>query len=158
MNELREWQKHIFGAAKSAGITDSGDLHELVYNVCGKESLKEITKHDYLIVIKELEMRSSGRQKSRKTSSPAKTRAVGGMSQGQIALVWRLMYELRNYDREPSTVSLGERLCGIIKRELKIDAQPKEPFVWLSYKDGSVLIERIKNYVYSAAKRHLRGD
>ena len=158
MEERREWQKHIFGAAKSAGITDSEDLHALVSYACGKTSLKEITKHDYILIIRELEARSSGQGTAKKKTAPAVTRPVEGMSEGQINKVWRLMYELKSFDREPNTSSLGERLCGIIKRELKVDAAPKEPFAWLTYKNGSTLIERLKKYVENAEKRCLRSD
>lgn len=157
MEERREWQKHIFGAAKSAGIFDSDDLHALVSAVCGKDSLKDISKQDYNLIIKEIAKRSSGISKKKKSGSMAKTRAVSGMSQGQISKVWQLMYELKKFDRKDSGAALGERLCSIIKRELKIDAQPKEPFVWLSSQNGSILIERLKNYVYNAEKRYLRG-
>ena len=83
--------------------------------------------------------------------------SVGGMSEGQIRKVWRLMYDLKGFDKEENTASVGERLCGIIKRELKIDAQSKEPFVWLTYQNGSTLIERLKKYVENAEKRSLRG-
>ncbi len=37
------------------------------------------------------------------------------------------MYELEKYDDQPSSASLGERLAGIIKRELHIDASAKDP-------------------------------
>ena len=153
MEERRVWQKHIFGAARSAGITDREDLHALVSAACGKESLKEITKQDYLLIIKEITRRFSGHNKPRIPQTLPKTKAVSGMSQGQIKKVWQLMYELRKFDRVPSQSTLG----GIIKREIKIDASAKEPFAWLSYKDGSVLIERLKKYVYNAEKRYLRG-
>ena len=158
MEERREWQRHIFGKAKEIGITDNEDLHALVSYACGKESLKEITKQDYLLIIKELEKRFSESYKRKKSSSTPQTRAVSGMSEGQIKMVWHLMYELKNFDTKPVTATLGERLCGIIKRELKTDAQPKKPFVWLTYKNGSTLIERLKKYVYNAEKRYLRGD
>lgn len=156
MEERIRRQRHIFGAAKSAGITDSDVLHELISDICGKTSLRDITHDDYLLIIKELEKRSS-QTVPRKQKSTPKTRQSQGMTQGQIAKVWQLMYELRKFDLQPSKATLGERLCGIIKRELKMDAQSKEPFVWLTYKDGSTLIERLKKYVYNAEKRYLRG-
>ncbi len=155
MEERREWQKHIFGKAKTAGITNNADLHALVSAACGKDSLKEITKNDYFLIIKELDKRSSELYKPSK--SKPQTKSVEGMSDGQCRMVWHLMYELRKFDREPAVATIGERLCGIIKRELKVDASPKKPFVWLTYKDGSTLIERLKKYIYNAEKRYLRG-
>lgn len=155
MDDLREWQRKIYGTAKAAGITDDEDLHALVSYACGKKSLKEITKQDYLLIIKEIKKRFPGEFKLRK---PSQVRTVGGMSEGQIRKVWRLMYQLRGFDKQENTAPIGERLCGIIKRELKIDAQSKEPFVWLTYQNGGTLIERLKKYVENAEKRNLRGD
>ena len=152
------WQKHIFALAKEAGISDTKMLHELVGDICGKNSLKDITRQDYRQIIRELQKRSSGQSAGRKPKpKPSQVRTVGGMSEGQIRKVWRLMYQLRGFDKQENTAPIGERLCGIIKRELKIDAQSKEPFVWLTYQNGSTLIERLKKYVENAEKRSLRG-
>lgn len=153
------WQKHIFALAKEAGISDTKMLHELVGDICGKNSLKDITRQDYRQIIRELQKRSSGQSAGRKPKpKPPQVRAVGGMSEGQIRKVWRLMYQLKGFDKQENTAPIGERLCGIIKRELKIDARSKEPFVWLTYQNGSTLIERLKKYVENAEKRNLRGD
>lgn len=161
MEERRVWQKHIFVSARKAGITDSGILHELVSGICGKNSLKDITWQDYRQIIRELQKRSSGYsadKKPKQKPKPPQVRTVGGMSEGQIRKVWRLMYQLRGFDKQENTAPIGERLCGIIKRELKIDARSKEPFVWLTYQNGGTLIERLKKYVENAEKRNLRGD
>ena len=156
MDDLRAWQKKIYGTAKAVGIADDEDLHALVSYACGKASLKEITKQDYILIMKEIRSRFPA-ELVPKPDVKSRTRAVSGMTEGQIRKVYQLMHELVKYDSVPSTATLRERLCGIIKRELKIDAQPKEPFVWLTYKNGSTLIERIKKYVENAEKRQLRG-
>lgn len=158
MEERRKWQKRIFAQAKAAGITDRDDLHALVSSVCGRNSLKEITRQDYLLIIREIEKRSPCQNSQKKSGTSAKTRSQSGMSEGQIRLVWHLMYELKKFDRKASKATIGERLCGIIKREIKIDSQPGKPFLWLTYQDGITLIERLKKYVYNAEKRYLRGD
>lgn len=49
------------------------------------------------------------------------------------------MYRLQ--DASPSKAPLGDRLCAIIKKELGMDAFPKDPFAWISYKDGNKLVE-----------------
>lgn len=155
MEERREWQKHIFGMAKSAGITDNEDLHALVSCACGKTSLKEITRQDYILIIAEIKSRFPMKRMPQKTQP--KTRSTSGMTDGQIRKVWRLMYELKSFDKEANDSTLGKRLCGIIKRELKVDAEVNEPFAWLTYQNGSALIERLKKYVENAEKRCLRG-
>ena len=157
MEERREWQKKIFGMARSVGITDNDDLHALISCACGKSSLKEIDKQDYTLIIRELKKRSSASYKPKKSKALSKTRAVSGMSEGQTKKVWQLMYGLKKYDHQESESTLGKRLCGIIKRELQTDALPEEPFVWLTYKNGITLIERLKRYVENAEKRYLRG-
>lgn len=55
------------------------------------------------------------------------------------------MYSLEKLDKKPSSAKLGDRLCGIIKKELHIDALPKYPFAWLTYQQGVKLIEILKN-------------
>ena len=64
------------------------------------------------------------------------------------------MYELE--ELSPSSAALGDRLCGIIKKEFKIDATSEKPLVWLSYSDASKMIEVLKRYV-SSAERKARG-
>ena len=48
------------------------------------------------------------------------------MSEGQQRKVWQLMYQLKSCDIKPCEHSLGERLCGIIKKELKIETDLQE--------------------------------
>ena len=122
----------IFALAKKAGMLGkqgNEDLHALINSVCGKDSLKELTNSDYAAVIKELQSRAG-------TSNT-------------------YMYELE--ELSPSSAALGERLCGIIKKEFKIDATSKNPLVWFSYSDASKMIEALKRYVSSAEKKARGG-
>ena len=134
-----------------SGKQGNEDLHALVNSVCGKDSLKELTNSDYAAVVKELQSRAG-------TSSTYKTKSKGnskGMTEGQERKIWRLMYELQ--ELSPSSAALGERLCGIIKKEFKIDATSKNPLVWFSYSDASKMIEILKRYVSSAEKKIAKG-
>lgn len=137
--------KMVYGLAKKAGMTGrqgNEDLHALATSLCGKESLKELTEKEYAALLQELRKRAGTTVKASK-----------GITKRQINKVWQLMYELKKYDQKPSETALGDRLCGIIKKELGIDALKKEPFIWLTYSDGSKLIEKIKKYIDSAKKR-----
>ena len=78
-----------------------------------------------------------------------------GMTEGQERKIWRLMYELQ--ELSPSSAALGERLCGIIKKEFKIDATSKSPLAWFSFNDASKMIEILKRYVSSAEKKAKGG-
>ena len=144
----------IFALAKKAGMSGkqgNEDLHALVNSVCGKDSLKELTDNDYAAVIKELQIRAG-------TSGDYQKKSKGnakGMTEGQERKIWRLMYELE--ELSPSSAALGERLCGIIKKEFKVDATSKNPLAWFSYNDASKMIEILKRYVSSAERKVMRG-
>ena len=90
----------------------------------------------------------------RKSGKPLRKTAPGHTSEGQRRKVWALMYRLQ--DASPSKAPLGDRLCAIIKKELGMDAFPKDPFAWIGYKDGNKLVEVLKGYVKTAQKS--RGD
>lgn len=142
-----------------AGNNRNDNLHALIESLTGKDSVKALNNEEYEIVVKELVKRAgiadNTQGKSRKSRQ---IQASGGITVGQQKKVWYLMYQLVGCDKQPSAVSIGERLCGIIKRELNIDALPKNPFIWVDYQDGSVLIERLKKYVSSAELKAMRGD
>jgi hypothetical protein len=80
------------------------------------------------------------------------------MTEGQQRKVWSLMYELKRFDTQPSVATLGERLCGIIKRQFNIDAMAQKPFQFLRREDGNKLIEILKSYCGNAETRHIRGE
>ena len=67
------------------------------------------------------------------------------------------MYQLAKKDKEPSAASLGERLCGIIRKELKVDSTPQQPFIWLDFRACNKLIEVLKGYVNNAKRGGGRG-
>lgn len=128
-------------------------LHELVEGMTGKKSIKALTYGEACKVIGELEGRQ-GTPSPRKSGKPLRKTAPGHTSEGQRRKVWALMYRLQ--DASPSKAPLGDRLCAIIKKELGMDAFPKDPFAWISYKDGNKLVEVLKGYVKTAQKS--RGD
>ena len=149
---------HIAGAIGGAlGMVKRNEeddlLHELVEGMTGKKSIKALTYGEACKVIGELEGRQ-GTPPPRKSGKPLRKTAPGHTSEGQRRKVWALMYRLQ--DASPSKAPLGDRLCAIIKKELGMDAFPKDPFAWISYKDGNKLVEVLKGYVKTAQKS--RGD
>ena len=76
----------------------------------------------------------------------------GGVTAEQQRKIWRLMYQLRDLDHTPSRATLGERLCGIIRKQLHRDCTPEQPFRFLSLADGWRLIEILKGIVGTAGK------
>ena len=119
----------------------------------GVKCIKALTYSEACKVIGELEGRQ-GTPPPRKSGKPLRKTAPGHTSEGQRRKVWALMYRLQ--DASPSKAPLGDRLCAIIKKELGMDAFPKDPFAWIGYKDGNKLVEVLKGYVKTAQKS--RGD
>lgn len=158
MKKIETFQiKKIYSIGHTLGIVESGsredDLHALVCGTTGKESVKELSYEEANAVISKLEQRrGSNPPPGRKTAKKHPT-VPGGITEGQQKKVWALMYELKKYDEEPSTAPIGDRLCGIIKKELKVECLARSPFAWLDFSTGNKLIEVLKKYVSSAKKQ-----
>lgn len=140
------------------GDDGNDELHMLVYNLTGCTHVSEMDIGQYNKVMADLSTKSRllppGKSKKKNTRHK---KSPKGMSEGQQRKVWQLMYQLQGCDTEPNKSTLGERLCGIIKKELKVDATPKKPFEWVSYDDGMKLIETIKRYCRSAERKRMRS-
>ncbi len=160
MARIEQWQiKSIYAMGGSLGLVDRGreddNLHLLVAASTGKAHISDLSRSEASDIIGVLKERMRGAYKA---ASPAKKAPPAGCTAGQKNKVWYLMYELEKYDDQPSSASLGERLAGIIKRELHIDASAKDPLRWLSYPQASKLIESIKRYIATAESRRRRAD
>ena len=148
--------RKIYAIGNALGIVERGNaedsLHDLVSSITGKDSLKALTYAEAQAVIRDLEKRQGDAPHPRRRPK-AHTERPGGATEGQQRKVWALMYELQRRDTAPSTALLEERLCGIIRKELKIDAVPDQPFAWLEFQTCSKLIEVLKKYVANAKKK-----
>ena len=147
--------RKIYAIGNALGIVERGNaedsLHDLVSSITGKDSLKALTYAEAQAVIRDLEKRQGDAPPPRRRPK-AHTERPGGATEGQQRKVWALLYELQKADTAPSRATLGQRLCGILKKELHIDALPKEPFVWITFEDCSKLIEILKKYVANAGR------
>ena len=154
----KDKKRKIYGLASVLGIDRGDELHSLVLGLTGEEHISNLDESQYHTVLNELYTRlklSGIEPPPSHISSPKK--GSRGMSKDQQCMVWYLMYQLKALDQHPRSASLGERLRGIIKRELHVDVTSEQPFLWLDYQQGSLLIERLKKYVSSAARKR-RGD
>lgn len=153
--------RKIYAIGNALGIVERGsdddNLHSLVASLTGKSSVKALTYAEAQTVIIDLQQRQGAAPLPRHKSK-THTERPGGATEGQQRKVWALMYELQQRDTAPSKASLGERLCGIIKKELKIDAVPQQPFVWLDFKNCNKLIEVLKKYVANVKKQPPGGE
>ena len=157
--------QRIYGMGAALNMLDNSNhkddmLHNLVYNITGQDRIKQLTDSDYKKVVAEL----SQRIKISQLQAPEKPRSSNkrynttakGMTAGQQRKVWALMYQLAGCDTTVTAATKGERLCGIIKKELHIDATSQRPFEWLGYNDGNKLIDILKAYVKSAERKAIK--
>ena len=153
--------QRIYALGARLGILESGNkddmLHAFVFRLTNKESIRSLTENEYYIVSSELTSQLKAQALSQ-SSHPYKAKRFeesgrGMMSDGQQRKVWRLMYQLEKLDENPSKARLGDRLCGIIRKEIHIACVAKQPFRWLTYQQGVKLIEILKNYIASAQRR-----
>ena len=117
---------------------------ELVQGLTGKTSVKDLTHSEALEVLTELRRRSA-------PAAPKKKRArkydetPGGVSAAQQKKVWYLMFQLEKFDPAPEGVQLRDRLCGLISKQFKVTSFPAQPFRFLTFEQGGVLIEGLKS-------------
>lgn len=159
MKPIESWQRSkIYGIGNALGIVDKSgedELHILIFRITGLGSMKLLDVKQANDVILELQRLQSVSNTPPKAKPKPKTpTAVSGMmSAGQQKKAWALMYELQKLDIEPSSTAIGDRICGIIKKEMKTDCLPKKPFVWLDSTQGNKLIEILKKYIASAKRK-----
>jgi hypothetical protein len=127
-------------------------LHDLVRSVTGKESISELTYAEKCRLIGELEARQGTPPRRPARAAKKRNARPAGASEGQQRKVWALMYKLQ--DASPSTAALGDRLCGIIRRETHLTAFAKDPFAWMDYKTCNRLVETLKGYVKTAGAKN----
>ena len=153
--------KKIYSIGQAMGIVERGNendlLHSLVETITGKTSIKTLTHAEALAVIADLQKQQGAASRPRQKPKAHAARP-GGATDGQQRKVWALMYQLEKADTAPSMATLGERLCGIIKKELKADALPQRPFAWIDFKTCNKLIEVLKKYVANVKGRPAGGD
>lgn len=163
MKMTNEQRRSIYGIASEIGIYEKGNpndnLHSLVSNLTGKDSIGDLTLTEANQVISELRRLKGGQVKPGKQQKESgKEHRPGMITPEQRNKVWYFMYKLAEYDQEPSKVSLGSRLCKIIEKHLSITAFEKDPFRFLTFDQGSTLIEVMKKMVlYEERKRKKRA-
>ena len=132
----------IYARAKNLGLSDGtrdDNLHALIYALCGKGSVSELTYAEAEAVKQEL----------------AKVFQSCKISPAQEKKIWRLMYELAAVS--PSEAEIGERLCGIIKKVTGMDAVRKRPLAWVTAEQAQAITETIKRFVRSAKAKAERS-
>lgn len=157
MTQAQRTQR-IYALGSRLGLLENGNkddlLHNLVFRLTGQKHISSLSESEYKTVINDMYTQLKIDNYEEPPHPKQKYESVPGMmSVGQQKMVWKLMYDLKKFDNGYQSASLGDRLCGIIKKELHTDAAAKQPFQWLSYTQGTKLIEILKKYITSAKRR-----
>lgn len=155
--------KNIYAIAAKLGMLDRSShedaLHELVQGLTGKESIKELTPSEGLAVLTELRRRGAPAASEPKKKQPRKYEELpGGVTEGQQKKIWYFMFQLEKFDPAPEGVQLRDRLCGLISKQFKLTSFPSQPFRFLTYQQGSVLIEGLKSQVQRKELEYLHSE
>ncbi|MEG1925500.1 MAG: regulatory protein GemA [Ruthenibacterium sp.] len=154
--------KSIYALGGSLGIKGGGhddELHVLIQGIAGKTSIKELSYGEAEAILKELRERMKlsnitiKRPPVKKKNSYNPTPA--GPSAAQIKMIWALMGELERWDTQTANVSIFERLCGIIQKELGVTAFERQPFQFVKADDITRLKKAIEGYTMSAYKKYM---
>ena len=144
----------IYAISRSLGI-DNEELHCLVEGVTGLASIKALSEAQAEMVVAELKTRQKAQGIAPRAKSTApKASRPGGITSRQQAKVWALIGELEKLGTGPAKGTHRDRLCGVIKKELGMDAPPSNPFAWVTMKQGIQLIDALKRYVEHEAKKY----
>lgn len=161
----KEQIKRIYGLGAGLGIVGKNRddmLHEVIYGITGKTSVKELTDSDFKAVQAELIERmklANPNHKPHKIKKKADNSEIGcnGMATPeQQNLCWRYCYRLKELDPNPFSADVGDRLLGAIDKVLGVTASKKEPFRWIDQEQCSKLIEQLKRYVNTAERKAKR--
>lgn len=144
----------IYALGSKLGINQNSredNLHQFVYSITGKESIKELTNYEASKVQSELMSRMKGID--RKVNQKPIDVPPGKMSEAQQKKAWSLIYKLQEI--VPSAASPAERMRGAVKKIIDMDINPycECPFRMVTVKQGIKLIDTLKKYVASAEKK-----
>lgn len=143
----------IYALGSKLGINQNSredNLHQLVYSITGKESIKGLTNYEAARVQSELSrIEGMGEKQNKKPIDIP----PGKMSEAQQKKAWSLIYKLQEI--APSSASPAERMRGAVKKIIDMDINPycDSPFRMVTVKQGIKLIDTLKKYVASAEKK-----
>ena len=147
----KEEIKKLYGIAASAGLVDSSNhnedgFHQIVYQVSGKSSVRELTQEEYRKV----------KSRLKEYISLTDENTDGMITIRQKRKIYAQMIELS--ELSPSEKSRDERLCGIVRKTLKISSFPSEPLKWVKKKEATKLIQIIGFYIETERNKRERED
>lgn len=142
LKQMRE----IYVRASKLGIHNKSlgkdnNLHVMVYRICKKTSIADLSFADAQKVLTEL--RAASR--------------ANAMSAYQQKRAWAEFYKLKKWSA-PSGASDGERMAGIVRKACGIRSDAKRPFAFADKRNGNDIIETLKRYSYSAFVKNGKSE
>lgn len=156
---MKKMTQKLYAVAAELHLLERGNpedpFHLIVYRITGKEHVSELNQKEENAVLTELlaYQTNSDYSGSKIRNQEA---VLNMMSPAQQSFAWRLMYQIQSYDLHPNHKTIGERLAGVVKKELDITASGTEPLKWVNKKNGNILIEALKRYATSAERKYIR--
>jgi hypothetical protein len=147
----------IYGLGTKCGLYEKGnprdDLHNFVWQLTQKLSIKELTEDEAARVIRHL--KDCHRALTTNPSDIAVPEGSKGfITKQQISKAFGLTYELQALDAEASTATAKQRLSGVINKVLGVTVdQSTDIFKGITFEQGDKVIEQLKRYVRSAKRR-----
>jgi Protein of unknown function (DUF1018). len=161
MNITKEHIRRLYALGAKNGMLESGNkddlFHTFVFGLTKKKSVSKLTEQEFIKVENALVKTSRGNY-TPKPKKPKRESQPGMVTTQVQRKAWALIYELEKFDVTPSIATPGQRMAGAIKKILGIDVELKDPFRWISVKDGYKLVERLKNFVESAKAKKERME
>lgn len=125
-----------------AGHDHDDDLHLIIYNMFGKDSVKKLTENQYKKVLRYIDNLTNSTKNGMITSKQKKY--VMGLMQQLVKI-------------NPSSATLEERLARIVHKHLGNTAIPQDPLIWVTKKQAQVLIVILKDYIEYEKKKNERN-
>ena len=149
----KEQKKIIYTLGQALGLVDRSEekdlLHTLIESMTGKNHVSELSVQEATQVIDRLKGNMKGTDRIQSTKSKAAPVHRPGMaSDGQIRMIWRQMYLLRDYDPPGANKDLKQRLRGFLKKYAGID-----DIQFLTVEKANNVIEGLKGTVASEKAR-----
>ena len=152
----------IYGLGTKCGLYEKGNprdnLHNFVWQLTQKLSIKELTEEEAARVIRHLYDNLRAVQ-AEKENPIAPEGSRGFITKQQISKAFGLTYELQGLDKEVSTATAKQRLAGVMKKVLGVTVnQNGDIFKGLSFEQGEKIIEELKRYVRSGKRKNKVKD
>lgn len=151
----------IYGLGTKCGLYEKGnprdDLHNFVWQLTQKLSIKELTDEEAARVIRHLrDYRTAVTTDLNEPQLPEGTR--GFITPEQIKKAFGLTYELQGLDDGQSSASVKQRIAGVMKKVLGVTPDLRgDIFKGITFEQGELIIEELKRYVRSAKRRKVKS-